>query len=168
MRRQSSAEVGTAAELVDAPVPGVPAVPGFEALLEHAVAHGGSCHVEVLCELVGVLHLEGAHQLVVLVLQEVAVVDIARVLNELVLGDGEVGVAALPVEEVVGRGEPDPHHHHRPVGDQPHLLPSPVLLGHQLVGDRPANVLVLVDAVGLAVVLELVSLGLDELEDVET
>jgi hypothetical protein len=119
-------------------------------------------------KLVRMLHLECSHEFVVLVLQEMAVVDITGILDELVLRNWEVGVATFTVEEVVSRGESDSHHHYGAISDQSDLLPTPVLLRYQLVADRTAYIFILIDTVRITVVSQFISFGFDQLKHIKT
>ena len=101
-------------------------------------------------------------------LQKVAVVDIARVLNKLVLRGVEVGVFRAVVGEVVSGSPPHSKHEDSVVIEQCNILPPAVLLRDVLVGDRAAYVLVVIMAGSLSIVSYSLGLVRNFLEDIKT
>jgi hypothetical protein len=98
----------TASQLVDAGDAGLPAILVLEFLHIHALLER-SCGLIVLVELARGLHHDRPHEFVVLVSEKVAVVDVAGVLDELILRHVEIRVGRSIDGVVVGLSPPDPH-----------------------------------------------------------
>ena len=97
-----------------------------------------------------------------------AVVDIARVFNQLVLRRVEVGVLRSVIGEIVSRGPPHSEHEDGVVVEQSDILPPAVFFRDVLVGDRPADVLIVVMARSLSIVFNSLGLVGNFLEDIKT
>ena len=89
----------------------------------------------------GGLHHDGSHELVVLMVQEVAVVDVAGVLNDLVLVDVEVGVV-FAIQTVICLCPTDANLQDLEGADQSNFFPSFVPLGNKTGIHVSADVLV--------------------------
>ena len=97
-----------------------------------------------------------------------AVVNIARILNELVLGGVEVGVVRTVIGEVVSRSPPHSEHKDSVVVEQSDVLPPAVLFRDVFVGNRSTNVLVVVMAGSLSIVSHSLGFVCNFLEDIKT
>lgn len=95
------------------------------------------------------------------------VVNVTRVLDQLVLRNRKVRVISLAVDQVVGRSPSDSQHHNGSVGHQGDLLPSSVLFRNIFVGRRSAYIFILIHAIGVGVVPGLILRGFDKLKHVK-
>ena len=102
--------------------------------------------------------MERSHQLVVLVLQKVAMIDVPGVLNQLIFRSTEVGVAASFVNQIFRFSPPNPQHHDSSICEKRNFLPPPVLRRPTFVGDRTTYVLVITLTASILVVLDSFSL----------
>ena len=112
--------------------------------------------------------MEGSHQFIVLMLQEVTVINVSRILDQLIFRSIEVRVVPFAIDKIVTGGPSGSDHHHSPVVQQGNFLPSSVLLRHVFVRDWTTYVLVLINAVSLRIVLQSFSLSGDLCKDIET
>ena len=100
----------------------------------HAFAQVSPTHIVSAFELIWGQHLEGSHQTIVFMVQEMAVVNKSGVLKELVLGNSEVGGFPPALERIISGGPSDSEDYDVAWGDNTDLLPALIPLGYIFIG----------------------------------